>query len=413
MITEHNTHTASTWDGLSTTPDHVNEALRLASQILWLVQAGIGSDFVFKFTITSKSDNVIKKNGLVWCEFSVDPYPLSDTTLSAEAVRLFSKTVNSDIYTVTSNSIDKSVNYLAAVNSDGFCYLYIVNEGASKYKTTVDLTNFGKSFNQANKHVVETVGTGFFGEISSIQTGILFTLNVDAYSVHRVAVQKGSQSSSVINANAACTVYAGSKSSIANCGNPTISISTSNTVQHESTAVGLIQFKISPNSPRAKRTLLKINVNKISGNFVNNMTVMILGLNSNFAALNNPTWTSLSSNAVGSDLLNARPSGVVINTISQNFINWPSSTNPVIAGHVTANADSPGQDRIIDVTEYADKIYKSGGSMLSFVLYRPFRHPAYTNTLVPISGDDLSKGATMVISSSSNCNSPPQIIQFN
>jgi hypothetical protein len=143
------------------------------------------------------------------------------------------------------------------------------------------------------------------------------------------------------------------------------------------------------------------------------MTLMILGLNSNFAALNNPTWNSLASNITGNDLLNPLPSGKAITTVAQNFINWSSSTDPVVAGHVTATADSPGQDRIVDVTEYADKIYKSGGSMLSFVLYRPFRHPAYAGTSansVDIQSDDLSNGAVLEIS---NCQSPPQLIQFN
>jgi hypothetical protein len=153
-------------------------------------------------------------------------------------------------------------------------------------------------------------------------------------------------------------------------------------------------------------------MNKIVGT-ATNMTLMILGLSSSFGLQSNPTWSSLSTQTTGFDILAPLASGSVINTVGQNFINWSSGSNPVIAGHVTANAVNLNQDRLIDVTEYANSVYRSGGTRLSFVLYRPFRHPAYsgtTSTSVLAIGDELSNGSILHISS--NCDSPPQIIQF-
>ncbi len=156
-------------------------------------------------------------------------------------------------------------------------------------------------------------------------------------------------------------------------------------------------------------------MNQIIGN-AKNVTLMILGLSSSFGLQLNPTWSSLSTRNSGYDILTPLASGLVINRVAQNFINWSSGANPVIAGHVTANSVNLNQDRIVDVTEYANSVYKTGGTLLSFILYRPFRHPAYdgtTSTSMPVPSDDLSNGSLVKISSSSNCASPPQIIQFN
>ena len=49
IITEHNTHTSSSWDTLISTTDDDYEASRLASQIIYLIKSKVTSHFVFKF----------------------------------------------------------------------------------------------------------------------------------------------------------------------------------------------------------------------------------------------------------------------------------------------------------------------------------------------------------------------------
>jgi hypothetical protein len=260
IVTEHNTRTCTTWDVQPGTPDDVNEASRLTSQILWLIKSGMSADYVFKFTVTANVyDNFIKKTGLHWSEFNSTPYDISDTTLAAEGMRLLSKAIKSKIYTVNSNTTKyNELGYMASSTGDGLFYLYIVNEGGSKFKTVIDLSKSGISFNLANMHLVESVGSGFFGEISSIQSGSLFTLNIDAYSVHRVAIQTGNQTTNLINANTACTIIAGNLSFQSTCGDSFFYVGTSNTTQQENTAVGLIQFSIPSNNNQVKRTILKV-----------------------------------------------------------------------------------------------------------------------------------------------------------
>jgi hypothetical protein len=260
IVTEHNTRTSNNYDSVATTPDSPNEASRLTSQILWLIQSGIRSDYVFKFTISPSLTNAfVKRTGLHWCESTTAPYHLSDTTLAAEGIRLLSKTILANIYKVNADTTKfNDIAYLASSNGDGFSYLYIVNEGAAKFRTTVNLTQSGLSFNGANLHVVESVGSGFYGEISSIQSGSVFNLSIDAYSVHRVAIQTGAQSVASINAHSACTLFAGSKSSLSNCTDSSVYVGTSNTAEQKNTAVALIQFTLPAGSSSAKRTLLKV-----------------------------------------------------------------------------------------------------------------------------------------------------------
>jgi hypothetical protein len=124
-----------------------------------------------------------------------------------------------------------------------------------------------------------------------------------------------------------------------------------------------------------------------------------LNLNNN----NTVTWNGLPS------LLNPLVSGTVISNISQNFVNWNSSVDFSIAGHFLIKQIS-NQHKKIDVTEYVNQVISSGGNQLTFLIYRPFRHPFY-NTTSPVLADDLSQGS-IVKFYGVNSNNPPSITYF-
>jgi hypothetical protein len=135
------------------------------------------------------------------------------------------------------------------------------------------------------------------------------------------------------------------------------------------------------------------------------MTVMVLGL-ANFNLDESETsWSSLK------ELLTPLKSGVAITKVSQNFIDWSSAYSVTIAGHLSGMADQTNTERMIDVTDYHKKVINSGGSKLTFVLYRPFRHPEYITGAGPIEADDLSKGSLLRIASR-GLESGPQLIQL-
>ncbi len=109
IITEHNSRSSSNWNEVSSTADDPYEASKLASQMINLIKARIHTHIIFKFAISASfsASRDIAKNGLHWAEFYDEPFHISDTTLSAEFVRLLSKMKQSKIYTIQSNDTSK------------------------------------------------------------------------------------------------------------------------------------------------------------------------------------------------------------------------------------------------------------------------------------------------------------------
>ena len=105
-ITEHAAHTTASWNSVPTTGDVFFEASRLGSQLLLNAAAGFET-YIFKFSAAEQSAGItpgcvvataaaytpasacgVQKVGLHWGENSVAPFPVGDSTLSAEAARL-------------------------------------------------------------------------------------------------------------------------------------------------------------------------------------------------------------------------------------------------------------------------------------------------------------------------------------
>lgn len=137
------------------------------------------------------------------------------------------------------------------------------------------------------------------------------------------------------------------------------------------------------------------------------MTVMVLGLNK-FDQKSNLSWSSVSTGESNEDLLIplASSSNSSIVSISQNYVNWTSKSDLEIVGHLSGKSLIK-QKRFIDVTEYV----KSDGAQKTFLLWRPFRHPAYNDSIV---ADDLDNGSVMKISSaqSADCQNRPELIIY-
>ena len=404
VITEHNSHTAADWETIPTTADFADESSRLAAQIISLSAAGIKSSYVFKFSM-SLTDGTLKKNGLHWSEMSQAPYHISDTTLSAEAMRLLTPLKNSRIYALSpasTSGLSKVFFLASSTATDGLFYVYIVNDDSSRLRLNISLSAWNVF--PGSKVLIESVGNGFWGEISSIQTvnsDSLASFLIDSYSTHRIVVQTGSnQSTRVLNSNLACTVSAGSLSAISNCNSKSISVSTSNTDLHETTSLGIIQFNLGDALQSSKRTVLKLNIEE------GNSTLLILGLTGFNKQSSQITWDNLVD-----DFLLTKPSGK-ISKISQNFINWSSNLIKKVSGHVTARSKS--QARYIDVSDYVRDEAMNGATSVTFLLYRPFRYAQYNTALGTQMADDLSGGSIVKLSSTNTsiCDLLPQLIQF-
>ena len=281
IITEHNSHTAADWNMLTTTPDDPSEASRLASQVINIVKSNTSSDYVFKFSITPDTSYGIKKNGIHWAENYADPFHLSDTTLSAEAMRLITQFKKSKIYPVASNDTSSYRTYLASNNGDGFFYFFVVNDAADSINVSINLTQW--NITTGTQVLVESACDGYYGEIQNIlampKAGNILSLVISNFSTTRIAIQEGAQIVKTILSNATCTVLAGNQSNSSNCSlfNTQFLVGTSNTVQHENTMVGLIKFELPSGSKiNNQKTILKLNVQQVIGS--SDVRLQVLGV---------------------------------------------------------------------------------------------------------------------------------------
>ncbi len=418
IITEHNSRTSSAWDTKPSTTDTNYEASRLASQIANIIKFKITSHYVFKFSVTESfsATRDIAKNGIHWGDIYSAPYLISDTTLSAEAMRILTQMKNSKIFPVISNDTSILRTYLASNNGlDGFYYLYIVNDANDTLNVALDASKW--TINTGTQLILESAGSGFFGEIKDVLTAsssnALLSFSINPYSTNRLAIRSGNQASISLLADLSCTAKAGTQSSISSCASTSLVAGTSSVSKHENTSVALIRFSIGSSQLAAngQRTILKINVEEIVG--TSDVTLQVLGLRNANRTWNQTTasWTSLTN---GIQILKTLSSGYVIDSINKNFINWPSSADIAIVGHVSGRFGSKNQVKMIDVTEYVKSVINSGGKQFTFVLYRPYRFPSYKTSAGVLPADNLSNGSLVKISSAtaSLSSNSPQLIQY-
>jgi hypothetical protein len=401
IVTEHNVQTGAIWDRLKLTIDDADAASRLASQIMYLVLAKISSSYVFKFSITPSSLTrlEIAKNGLHWGEITEKPYHLSDTTLSAEGMRLLTKMKNSKIYPISSNDTSRLRTYVGSKNDDGRYYLYIVND---KDYDTVNLTIDFSQWNLSNgaQIIVETVATDLWGVVNDIITaGNKPTVISNPNTIIRLTIPTVEQISTTVYSDLSCTARAGLESNQPYCSSSSLFVSTSNTSLHENTSVSLVKIPVMCYVPVNQKSVLKVNIQEVIGD--SDVICLVLGLSNPNVTLDesNASWDSLSSVGKGLNILMPLSSGTVIDSISKNFINWASPSNIEIVGHITAKYGIRNETRMIDVSEYVSNVIRNNGKYMTFFLYRPYRHPAYKTESGSTHADDLSNGSLIRFSS--------------
>ena len=96
-----------------------------------------------------------------WGENYVDPYWISDTTLSAEAFRLLTVMKQSNIYTVSNTDTTVQRTYIASRKTgDPFYYLFAVNPLGSTVNLNINLAAF--NIISGTKIIIEQVGNGYW-----------------------------------------------------------------------------------------------------------------------------------------------------------------------------------------------------------------------------------------------------------
>ena len=174
---------------------------------------------------------------------------------------------DSTIFTVTSADTSKYRNYLGSKNADGRYYLYIVNDKNDNVNLLINLSQW--NIIEGAQIIVETAGTGYFGEISRLllapKLGSTFSLSLVPFSTTKLTIPPVVQRSKTVYSELSCTSRAGTKSSLTDCNSAFTYAGTSNTIQHENTSVILIQFPVAKEVLPNQKTILKLTVNEVIG----------------------------------------------------------------------------------------------------------------------------------------------------
>ena len=67
---------------------------------------------------------------------------------------------------------------------------------------------------------------------------------------------------------------------------------------------------------------------------------------------------------------------------------------------------------MVDVSDYVNSVVMAGGSTLTFLIYRPFRHPSFGTAYGAIPSDDLAGGSLIQFAGVGSA-TPPSLIQFS
>ena len=268
-------------------------------------------------------------------------------------MRLLNSMKTSKLYSIDSDETSKYRNYLLSKSDyENFYYLYVVND---KY----DSVNLNINSNQLNLVpgsliAVEIVASGYWAEMSNFYTASnQIQILLRPYSIMRMTIPTVSPKLTYISPLAQCTLRAGSNSNQVSCNGQSLFIRTSNTVQHENTAVAYLRFKLI----NKVNTQSKFYLN-LTPDLGINMTMTVLGLKNvpiEWTTSNNFSWNLFSNLANSNSVLTPLSSGALIDSIGKNFINWSSSSDVYVAGHFTGL-----ENRFIDVTDYVRSVMTIG-----------------------------------------------------
>jgi hypothetical protein len=105
-----------------------------------------GNPLAFKFSLTpsSSSSRPLSKNGVHWAENAAAPYHVTDSTLSAEAIRLVNAKLSGGrpLLDITLSSTGSTKTYFA-VKEGGAYYLVTVNDNANPSPLSIVLSAWG------------------------------------------------------------------------------------------------------------------------------------------------------------------------------------------------------------------------------------------------------------------------------
>jgi len=386
-VTEHQAHTNGNWNALASNSDVYFEASMLANQILWISMYGYNG-YVFKADWSPSANGGITKSGIMTAENSIAPYAVGDVTLAGEAVAMTSKHLAG-----AKSLLTCTLNYTTYSGGFGKCLvvkdplvIHILftnnapqNTAAADQTINVTGTDLAVVYNWAGLNVSsssyailhELSSAGYMGEISQIVSTSTSSLSrfLPAFGITRLAIPVNAQTMRNLTAIGDAYVGAGTGISSTHGAETSLKVGTSNTSDHSTTFVSIIQFSLSgltSYAQYANAAILGLTVDTTTTQFMN---LTVYGISTALASAfseSTSTWSSLGSMGLGS------PVSGVITSIGQNFVAG-IGTAVDVAGHITVRPTDAGAVKMVNVTSYINTAGKGGATDIAFMVVRKFR----------------------------------------
>ena len=244
--------------------------------------------------------------------------------------------------------------------------------------------------------------SGYFGEVSAlVHVSTLFggTLPylLPAFGVARITIPLGAQTETILPPTSDATLFAGANAHTSFAHTPQLSVGTSATAVHDSTAVSLLRFALAPGMPPPTLALLELTVSAAATDNV----ILLLVASAGRAWGDEITWAA-------ADWLLSEPVGVV-SRVAHNYAKLGPAggggPGNSIVGHISVapgDGDGDGVVKRVDVSRFVARAVREGKDSVSFSVMRRFRknenNPASAFGDI-IAADDLSSGSVTFHSS--------------
>jgi hypothetical protein len=451
LTTEHQSHTNGQWNAYASNTDSPFEASRLANQVISMASAGFDA-YMFKFSMTPSSAGGVTKSGIHWADTTVAPYPIGDSTLSAESMGLVAQVVTGRKPLLTCappSSYTTFGGFLWCITvQDGARYHIVINNDVNglgvsggttadptspsptgtAFTFSIDLGSSGLGIPGTSYAVInEASSPTYFGEVSafiSLASSRLITHTLPAFGTMRITVPANPQAMTLLPASGSAAIAAGANA-YANFGAAQyLHVGTSVTAVHDGTTVALISFDISAHtaaSAAANIVLLELTVAGVTSNSEASI-LNVIGLNPCTGA----SWSESSITWATAPFAVTTPSGVIAG-IANNFVKIGGQSQPsnAMVGHITVSASDTGVTKQVDVTKYVANAAANGMTSVAFLVARRFRTNGLCvgsacpicaagvcangagNAAGAMPADDLDAGATVAFYSDDSTISPP------
>jgi hypothetical protein len=269
--------------------------------------------------------------------------------------------------------------------------------------------------------------SGFFGEVSKFvnvssipSTGLPYLLPVFGFA--RIDIPLAAQTMTAIPSGSDTTLFAGVNANTAYGNYPFLTVGTSSTEVHDSTAVSLLQFP-TPSLGASNLALLELTLADAPGNVASPNTSVILqiiGINPKQPVV----WNEAAMTWANTQWLLNKPVGLV-NSIGTNYVllGPQNKTSPLsgiynfVIGHMSIHTSDPvGMVKRVDISRFVKRAQAANACSINIAIVRRFRRNLQAPASVSgetMAADSFTGGSVSFFSGESTTGAGPVLRTYS